>query len=120
MGAGQFEFQNTDRFRVLRRIGEGGMGVVYEAFDAERGQHVALKALRHPDADQIYRLKREFRALADLSDPHLVDLYELFVDENLCYFTMELVTGVPFLEYCSLGQIRAPDMAKGSDAGSFE
>ncbi len=79
------------------------MGVVYEVHDQERGQRVALKALRHPDADQIYRLKREFRALADLSDPHLVSLYELFVEEDACYFTMQLVTGVPFLEYCGLG-----------------
>jgi len=85
------------------------MGVVYEVHDRDRGQRVALKALRHPDADQIYRLKREFRVLADLSDPHLVNLYELFVEEYVCYFTMELIEGAPFLEYCGL--------AGGADTG---
>ena len=65
------------RYRVVRRIGAGGMGVVYEAEDRERGQRVALKTLAAPDVDKIYKLKREFRALADLSHPNLAALYDL-------------------------------------------
>ncbi len=87
-----------DRYRIVRRIGSGGMGVVYEAEDLERGQRVALKTVRDPSADKIYRFKREFRALAELSHPNLIALKELVVGDE-CFFTMELLDGSDFLEY---------------------
>jgi serine/threonine protein kinase len=60
-------FTGTDRFEVIHRLGEGGMGVVYRAFDRKRRDTVALKTLHRMDASDIARLKREFRALADVS-----------------------------------------------------
>jgi serine/threonine protein kinase len=89
------DFGGNARFRVVRRIGAGGMGVVYEAEDLQRGQRVALKTLRSTDSNTLYRLKREFRALADLHHPNLVSLYELVVGEE-CFFTMELIHGSDF------------------------
>ena len=56
----------TGRFEVRRVLGEGGMGVVYEAFDRDRSMAVALKTLRWVDAQSIFRLKTEFRARAEL------------------------------------------------------
>lgn len=79
-------------------IGAGGMGVVYEAEDRERAERVALKTLKNPSAEAIYGLKREFRALAELSHPNLVSLHELFVGDR-CFFTMELLEGVSFINY---------------------
>src|SRR5262245_32628501 len=84
------------RFEILRRIGEGGMGVVYEAFDAERNARVALKTLSRLEPAAIYRLKNEFRALADVLHPNLVRLFELFAQDGVWFFTMELVTGAGF------------------------
>ncbi len=74
------------------------MGVVYEAYDKERSQRVALKTIKNPSPETIYRLKREFRALAELSHPNLIALYDLFVAEE-CFFTMELIEGVPLLQH---------------------
>ena len=53
----------SERFHFVRRIGAGGMGVVYEVDDLERSQKVALKTLASPDVEKVYRLKREFPAL---------------------------------------------------------
>jgi serine/threonine protein kinase len=89
----------SERFKVLRRIGAGGMGVVHEAEDRERGQRVALKTIGNPSVEKVYQLKREFRALADLSHPNLVALYDLVVDGADCFFTMELLDGVDLLAH---------------------
>src|ERR1041384_6096743 len=90
---------SIDRYQVVRRIGAGGMGVVYEADDVERGQKVALKTISNPDVEKIYQLKREFRVLADLSHPNLVALYDLVVDQGKAFFTMELLDGEDLLAY---------------------
>src|SRR5205085_10053840 len=75
------------------------MGVVYEAEDRERGQRVALKTIANPDVEKVYQLKREFRGLADLSHPNLVALYDLVVDSDACFFTMELLDGDDLLAH---------------------
>ena len=54
----------TPRFEIRRRLGAGGMGVVYEAFDRDRNDIVALKTILELDASTLYRFKNEFRALA--------------------------------------------------------
>jgi serine/threonine protein kinase len=88
-----------DRFELLSKLGRGGMGVVYRAFDRERGVQVALKTLRSVNPGQVLRFKAEFRALRDLRHPNLIELGELFEQDGNWYFTMELIEGVNFLEY---------------------
>ena len=80
------------RYRVLD-------GVVYEAHDRTRDEIVALKTLLHAEANALYRFKREFRTLADTHHRNLVALHELFVDDQQCFFTMERVVGLTFLEH---------------------
>ncbi len=76
------------------------MGVVYEAFDRERGSTVALKTLRRsPDGNNIYRFKAEFRLLQELRHPNLIRLHELHNEGDSWFFTMEIVDGVDFLEW---------------------
>src|ERR1700712_4055464 len=89
----------TNRYRIERELGRGGMGIVYQAFDIERGVRVALKALTQSDAVNIYRLKNEFRQLTDISHPNLVSLHELTFDGEHWFFTMELIDGVTFDEH---------------------
>src|SRR5262249_50815131 len=83
----------NSRFKLLRRLGAGGMGVVYEALDQQRKTHVALKTLQQADADLLLRLKREFRSLRDLVHQNLIGLHELFEEAGHWFFTMELLDG---------------------------
>jgi len=93
------DFQGTDRFQVVRRIGAGGFGVVYEALDRDRNARVALKIFHSSDAAQLYRLKKEFRSLAEISHPNLVSLYELLSHGGYWFFTMELLQGTDFIRF---------------------
>lgn len=90
---------STGRFVLRETLGQGGMGVVYRAYDSELGLDVALKALNDLGSESRGWLKAEFRSLADIVHPNLVQLHELVIDEQRCFFTMELVHGLDLVEY---------------------
>jgi hypothetical protein len=87
------------RFHIVRALGQGGMGVVYEALDASRAGRVALKTLTRCGPQDLYRLKNEFRSLADVAHPNLVALHEFICDGSTWFFTMDLLAGEDFLAY---------------------
>jgi eukaryotic-like serine/threonine-protein kinase len=91
------------RFDVVRCVGRGGMGTVFEAIDATTGGAVALKVLEDASEQALTRLQREFRALCDLNHPHLVTMYELQVERDLPFFTMELIRGPALSELLGAG-----------------
>jgi hypothetical protein len=118
----------SERFRVVRWLGRGATGDVYEAYDRERGAQVAIKALRYMNPHAIARFKHEFRGLQDVHHPNLMALGELHEERGQLFFTMELVRGVDFLSYVrregapeefavATTQVRAPrgpEPARGS------
>lgn len=99
-------------YRILRRIGAGGMGVVYEAEQAEPRRRVALKVIRGVQAaDEVSRrlFAREAQALARLNHPGIATIYDADrTPEGEPYFAMELVEGVPLTEYAAGGGGRTP------------
>ncbi|MEO8550926.1 MAG: serine/threonine-protein kinase, partial [Kofleriaceae bacterium] len=105
-----------DRYHVVRELGRGGMGVVYLARDLRRDMDVAIKfrGITHHNASLW--LKREFRAVASLRHPNLVELYELVASEGSCYFTMEYLRGVDprrWVEHAPLAPRLVPSSVPG-------
>jgi eukaryotic-like serine/threonine-protein kinase len=95
------EAHAMDRYQPVRLLGRGGMGVVHEVLDRATGERLALKKMLDPDARSLLRFKREFRVMAELRHPHLVQLFDLGVDDGTWFFTMELVEGRDLLEAVS-------------------
>ena len=88
------------RFRVLERLGEGGMGVVYSAYDPELDRKVAIKLLRpgpggssQSGSSGAGRLQREAQAMARLNHPNVITVHEVGTLEHQLYVAMELVDG---------------------------
>jgi GAF domain-containing protein/predicted Ser/Thr protein kinase len=89
-----------DRYRVIRMVGEGAMGVVYEVERTTDGKHLAAKVLNHsPDREDLGRFVREAHILASLSHPNLISIYDVDVtDAGVLYIVMEFVAGTTLRE----------------------
>ncbi len=102
-GGSETRLPRLERYDVLRQIGEGGMGVVYEARDRATGERVALKTFRERSASDLRQLKHEFRALAAIHHPNVVRLHELAAEGDQWFLVMELVEGVDLVSYVRAG-----------------
>ncbi len=102
-----------DRYEIVRLLGSGAMGLVYEVFDPKRGEQVALKTLRAPSPRALTLFKREFRALSRITHPNLVGLYELGRDQQQFFFTMELIRGAQLLKYLWRGDPPSAEAGAG-------
>ena len=81
------------RYVVLDRLGIGGMGVVYRAYDPDLDRRVALKLVREQSEDTTARMVREAQALAKVSHPNIVQVFDVGVFADTVFIAMELVEG---------------------------
>jgi serine/threonine protein kinase/WD40 repeat protein/Tfp pilus assembly protein PilF len=103
-------------FRILRRVGEGGMGVVYEAVQESLGRHVALKVLP-PNRTGTYleRFRREARAAAKLHHTNIVPVFGVGLADGLHFYAMQFIPGQGLDSV--LDEVRRLRIARSSGAG---
>ena len=95
-------------YEILAPIGAGGMGEVYRARDAKLGRDVAVKVLPErltADADSLSRFEREARAVAALSHPNILSIFDVGREEGLAFAVMELLDGETLRQRLSEGAL---------------
>ncbi|MEM9460985.1 MAG: serine/threonine-protein kinase [Myxococcota bacterium] len=102
------EVHRVGRYRLGDRLGSGGMGTVYRAHDPELGRDVAIKLLHQTDLTSQVRMRREARAMASLSHPNVLPVYDVAVHEGQLFIAMELVIGRNLRQWLAVGRRRWP------------
>ncbi|MEK7309933.1 MAG: tetratricopeptide repeat protein [Planctomycetota bacterium] len=89
------------KYRLIKKLGQGGMGTVYLAWDAMLNRQIALKALILEDIESTARFMREARATAKLKHPNIVNVYEANVVGKTYYLTMDYIDGISLADLIS-------------------
>jgi serine/threonine protein kinase len=108
-------------FRIIRQVGHGGMGVVYEAEQMSLGRRVALKVLPFAatmDPKQLQRFKNEARAAASLEHPHIVPVYGVGCERGVHFYAMKFIEGRSFAEV--IAELPRPSEPRPSGNGHGE
>jgi serine/threonine protein kinase/WD40 repeat protein len=107
--------RHLGEYRILRQVGHGGMGVVYEAVQESLGRHVALKVLPFHSAltgTHLERFRREARAVARLHHTNIVPVFGVGEDRGVHYYAMQFIQGQSLdVVLQELKQLRAPHQA---------
>jgi len=110
------EGKNLGKYRILEPLGRGGMAQVYKAYHPALDRYVAIKILRSDlveETEFLARFRREARAVAALRHPHIVQIYDFDVEDDLYYMVMELLEGDTLKAYLNAMRVRGERLPRG-------
>ena len=113
----------ADRYRLDEKVGSGGMSSVYRAFDPTLERWVAIKLMHRDistDPDQLERFRREARAVAQFSHPHIVGVIDAGEDDGRPYIVFEYVEGETPAEEKSSAVWKSEEPSKDDDDDDSE
>jgi serine/threonine protein kinase len=116
MTPASLEGKTLGKYRVLEPLGRGGMAQVYKAYHPQLDRYVAIKVLRADlmdDEEFLARFRREARAVAGLRHPHIVQVFDFEVQDDLSYMVMELLEGDTLKSYLNNYRARGQRMPIG-------
>jgi serine/threonine protein kinase len=110
-------FTQLGRYRIIRELGRGGMGVVYEAEDESLQRRVAIKTILLPEdagerAEHEGRFRQEAKAAGGLSHPHVITIHELGREGQWLYIVMEMLPGVELVDLMKQRALSLPVAVK--------
>src|SRR5579863_3842273 len=106
---------NIAHYRVVSRLGEGGMGAVYLADDTRLGRRVALKVLPPEfahDPDRMHRFVQEAKLASALTHPNVATIFEIGQEGELWFLAMEYVEGHPLAERIREGPLKISELVQ--------
>ncbi|MBI2571056.1 MAG: protein kinase [Candidatus Schekmanbacteria bacterium] len=110
--------QRIGRYAIVSRLGRGGMGIVYQAWDPDNSREVAVKVILRANPLTSRRFRREFRVMARLRHPRLVAVFDYGAEAGTPFFVMELVRGVTLEHLIVTGKpVAAVQRGEGGDGG---
>ncbi|WP_165075042.1 protein kinase domain-containing protein [Paludisphaera rhizosphaerae] len=113
--------ESLGEYRIIRELGRGGMGIVYEAEQAPYGRRVALKLLSSTaamDPKQVQRFQVEVQAAGHLLHPHIVPIYDVGCEAGVHYYSMRYIAGRPLSAWIDM-QRKSPEAQLGETESSF-
>jgi TolB-like protein/predicted Ser/Thr protein kinase len=108
--------QRLGRYRILHRLGQGGMGIVFAAEDESLGRRLAVKTIAEADDSARRRFRREAQAGAKVNHPNVCQVYEIGEDQGQLFIAMELLEGEPLSDRLKRGPLPLAEvlpMARG-------
>ncbi len=107
------EPEQISHYRILEKLGAGGMGVVYLAEDMKLGRKVAIKVLSHEfttNRDRLHRFEQEASAASNLNHPNILTIHEVGVDDGRHYIATEFIDGSTLRRKVAAQQLEIPEI----------
>jgi serine/threonine protein kinase/tetratricopeptide (TPR) repeat protein len=107
------ETETVSHYRILERLGAGGMGVVYLAKDLKLGRKVAIKILSEEyttNKDRLHRFEQEASAASNLNHPNILTIHEVGTDDGRHYIATEFIDGVTLRRKAAASQLETPEI----------
>jgi serine/threonine protein kinase/tetratricopeptide (TPR) repeat protein len=107
------ESDKVSHYRILEKLGAGGMGVVYLAEDMKLGRKVAIKVLSEEfttNKDRLHRFEQEASAASNLNHPNILTIHEVGTDDGRHYIATEFIDGITLRRKMAAAQLEAPEI----------